>query len=120
MIKSLLTLSAGALVLPYVYAQENEKPDLTATWLDAALAGEEAVVPEKTTPLAAGDVEAEQTRLWKAYTEAARRAGWDKELLPVPETIGKMTEGGKRPQLKAGSLKSGEHEMPYLFMAKGE
>jgi predicted esterase len=120
MIRSLLTLSAGALVLPCVYAQENEKPDLTATWLDAALAGEEAVVPEKTTPLAAGNVEAEQTRLWKAYTEAARRAGWDKELLPVPETIGRMTEGGKRPQLKAGSLKSGEHEMPYLFMAKGE
>ena len=121
MIKSFLNLSAGALMgLPCLYAEENKKPNLTATWLDAALSGKEVVIPEETTPLAAGDVEMEQNRLWKAYTEAARRARWDRELLPVPETIAKMTERRKRPQLTAGSLKSGEHEMPYLFMAKGE
>lgn len=92
----------------------------TATWLDAVLAGKEAALPAETTPLKATEVKAVQTELWKAYTGAAKRAGWDKQLLPVPETIEKMTEGGKKPRLQAGKLVSGDKTMPYLFMAKGK
>jgi S-formylglutathione hydrolase FrmB len=120
MIKSLSAWSACALMgLSSGQAKDNVKRD-TAAWLDAALAGEVAAVPAEASPLEAGDVQAEQAKLWKAYTEASTRAGWDKALLPVPKTIEKIAADGKKPQLKTASLKSGEHEMPYLFMAKGE
>ena len=118
--KNIYTLSACAILgLSCGYAKESNKSDAD-TWLDAALAGKEAPLPIEATPLKSGDIQAAQSELWKAYTEAAKRAGWDKKLLPVPETFEKMTEGGKKPKLKAGKLKSGDKTMPYLFMAKGE
>lgn len=120
MIKSLSTWGACALIgLSCGLAKEETKTD-TAAWLDAALAGKEAAIPAEVTPLKAADVAAEQTKLWQEYKAAAKRAGWDKHLLPVPETIEKLTAGGKKPQLKAGKLTSGDKTMPYLFMAKGE
>jgi len=120
MIKSLLTWSAFALIgLSSGLAKEEAKTD-TAVWLDASLAGKEAPFPAETAQLLAADVSAEQIKLWNEYKAAAKRAGWDKHLLPVPETFEKMTAGGKKPKLKAGKLTSGDKTMPYLFMAKGE
>lgn len=92
----------------------------TATWLDGALAGKHTAPPADTKPLEAADIQMAQAKLWTEYSEAAKRAGWNKQLLPVPETFEKMTEGGKKPKLQAGKLKSGDLTMPYLFMSKGE
>lgn len=101
------------------HAKDVAKPS-TITWLDSALAGKEAPLPAEAAPLKAADVKAVQNELWQAYTEAAKRAGWDKQLLPVPQTLEKMIEGGKKPKLQADELQSGDKTMPYLFMAKGE
>jgi hypothetical protein len=50
---------------------------------------------------------------WNVYIEAAKRAKWDKQLLPVPEpNIDKS-------KLEKANLKSGDISMPYLFVAKG-
>lgn len=124
MIKFINTLGTCAILgLHCGYAKEEVKEEAkteTAAWLDAALAGKEAALPAETIDLKADEVEAAQTEIWTAYTDAAKRAGWDKQLLPVPETFDKMTKGGKKPELKAGKLTSGDLTMPYLFMAKGE
>lgn len=116
--KKIYLLSVALLSVSSSHAQVAESSDVAA-WLDAALAGNVGALP-KSPALKADEVKGVQQELWDAYTAAAKRAGWDKQLLPVPKTFEEMTKGGKKPELKAGKLVSGDKTMPYLFMAKGK
>lgn len=101
-------------------ATAREADPATAKWMDAVLAGKSPAPPAPDRILTKGEAAAAKAGLWSAYKAAATRAGWDKHLLPVPETIEKMTAGGKKPTLRAAELKSGDKTMPYTIMAKGE
>jgi hypothetical protein len=84
-VKNIFCWSA-CLLLSFVQAKADGKK-FTADWLDAALAGKGMSLPVAQTALSASDVKGEQTKFWNAYIEAAKRANWDKQLLPVPEPI---------------------------------
>ncbi len=108
-----------ALLAPAGKAAPTISPAVSS-WIDATLAGEKATLPKDVTSLKAARVKPAQTRLWNAYTAAAKRAGWHKQLLPVPKTIRKHHRGGKKTKIVAATLKSGDLEMPYTFIAKGK
>ena len=99
----------------------EEEPALdVASWMDAALAGQQPAVPEEGDELARGEIQAQEALLWKAYKDAATRAGWDRHLMGVPATVEKMIQDSGKLEIKAGQLKSGDKSMPYTLMAKGE
>ncbi|BDS07698.1 hypothetical protein NT6N_27380 [Oceaniferula spumae] len=110
----------GVLCLSDALAQSPIAENTYAKWMDEALAGKSPAALNDETMLKEGDVAAAKTKLWAEYKAAAKRAGWDKHLLSVPEPIEKMTAGGKKPKLQAGKLTSDDKTMPYLFMAKGK
>lgn len=114
----LLSLScAQAMATAATHTQSDAK---LATWMDAALAGKSLPVSGESDVLQSGEVQVEQERIWAAYVDAAKRAGWDRRLLPVPQTIEQSKRDGRDPRAATRSLKSGDKGMPYLFMAKGE
>ena len=120
MMKQFPTLAAIlAVTIGSVRAKEPASTDV-AVWMDAALDGKLLPVPEDGDALVRGDVAAEEASLWKAYKDAARRAGWDKQLLGVPASVGEMIKGNGKLEIKASQLRSGDKVMPYTFMVKGE
>lgn len=93
-----------------------------AGWMDAAVAGNFGPLEGGRKSMNRAEAEEIQAVVWTAYKEAATRADWDQEILGVPMTVENMRELPKeeRHRLQAGVLKSGEMEMPYVFVAKGE
>jgi hypothetical protein len=99
--------------------KEAVRPNVVG-WLDSALADKQVTVPEEGDELARDVVQAQEDFLWRAYRDAARRAGWDKELLGVSTTVETMIKNGGQLEIKAGQLKSDDKSISYALMAKGE
>ncbi|MBK1830217.1 hypothetical protein JIN77_05750 [Verrucomicrobiaceae bacterium R5-34] len=120
MIQSFSLISACSLLCMAVVQAEPAPQASVPAWLDASLAGKTTTLPADAPALSAAEVEAVQAELWQAYSASAKRAGWDKHLLPVPKTLEQLAAKGEKLELKGGQLKADGHVMPYVFMAKGE
>ncbi|MGB0993382.1 MAG: hypothetical protein ACPG32_13060 [Akkermansiaceae bacterium] len=119
LVKVTLPLLAAVIYSSLVGAGPVEPPKQPLkAWMDDALNGKMGDIRDVT--ITKDRVEAERKELWSAYRAAATRAKWNEELLPVPPTIDALRKEGKKLQLKAGKLTSGELTMPYVLMAKGE
>lgn len=100
-------------------AEAEKLEQQTVNWLRDSLTGKKSTPPKDQDLANAEAVNSTEESIWKSYSKAATLAGWNKQLMPNPEPINEVIKAGKKPQIKASVLSSGDFKMPYTIMAKG-
>jgi len=100
-------------------AKQNVMDDLSQ-WMESAMVGRPASLPEKNDLLSKSEVKAEQLKMWETYKKMALRLGWDKHLKVKPLAVESIAAAGGKLGINAGLLTSGSMVMPYTFLTKGK
>jgi predicted esterase len=99
----------------------TENAEFEFQWMKAALSESERPTNNSPAPTTGSEVTEAATEIWEAYRRAALQAGWDKQILPVPEEgIDVAIKEKRQPKIMASKFQAEGKEMPYVLLRRGD